>query len=95
MIIIMKILTIMSVRSSINKVSSIRVLFFYVPYIYKNRVLANFQTRPQGDFFSWGMDRRTRFWNPHMETCRHTKNFNSKLVVSCRSLYASPEDWNA
>ena len=26
----------------------------------------------------------TRFWNPHMETCRHTKNFNSKLKVrSC------------
>ena len=24
-----------------------RVLFFYVPYIYKNRVLAYFQTRPK------------------------------------------------
>ena len=39
-------------------------------------------------------DRQTRFWNPHMETCRHTKNFStqsSKLVVSRRSLYASPE----
>ena len=23
----------------------------------------------------------TRFWNPHMETCRHTKNFNSKLKI--------------
>ena len=32
------------------------------------------------------MDRRTDgqtgFWNPHMETCRHTKNFNSKLKIS-------------
>ena len=28
------------------------------------------------------MDRQTRFWNPHMETCRHTKNFNSKLKIS-------------
>ena len=47
MIIIMKILTIMYIKSSINKVSSIRVLFFfYIPYIYKNRVLAYFQTRP-------------------------------------------------
>ena len=27
-------------------------------------------------------DRQTRFWNPHMETCRHTKNFNSKLKIS-------------
>ena len=26
-------------------------------------------------------DRRTRFWNPHMETCWHTKNFNSKLKI--------------
>ena len=26
-------------------------------------------------------DRQTRFWNPHMETCRHTKNFNSKLKI--------------
>ena len=26
--------------------------------------------------------RQTRFWNPHMETCRHTKNFNSKLKIS-------------
>ena len=43
----MKILTIMSVKSSINKVSSIRVLFFYFPYIEKKyRVLAYFQTRP-------------------------------------------------
>ena len=40
-------------------------------------------------------DRQTRFWNPHTETCRHTKNSNSKLVVSCRSLYASPEDGDA
>ena len=37
------------------------------------------------------VDRQTRFWNPHMETCRHTKNINSKLGVSCRSLYASPD----
>ena len=38
-------------------------------------------------------DRQTRFWNPHMETCRHTKisTQSSKLVVSRRSLYASPE----
>ena len=38
-------------------------------------------------------DRRTRFWNPHMETCRHTikkSTRSSKLVVSRRSLYASP-----
>ena len=38
------------------------------------------------DIFSRGADRRTdrqtRFWNPHMETCRHTKNFNSKLKIS-------------
>ena len=27
-------------------------------------------------------DRQTQFWNPHMETCRHTKNFNSKLKIS-------------
>ena len=27
-------------------------------------------------------DRQTRFWNPHLETCRHTKNFNSKLKIS-------------
>ena len=26
--------------------------------------------------------RQTRCWNPHMETCRHTKNFNSKLKIS-------------
>ena len=26
-------------------------------------------------------DRQTGFWNPHMETCRHTKNFNSKLKI--------------
>ena len=25
---------------------------------------------------------QTRFWNPHMETCRHTKKFNSKLKIS-------------
>ena len=28
------------------------------------------------------MDGQTRFWNPHMETCRHIKNFNSKLKIS-------------
>ena len=28
------------------------------------------------------MDRQTGFWNPHMETCQHTKNFNSKLKIS-------------
>ena len=30
------------------------------------------------------MDGRTEtwFWNPHMETCRHTQNFNSKLKIS-------------
>ena len=27
-------------------------------------------------------DRQTRFWNSHMETCRHTKIFNSKLKIS-------------
>ena len=44
----MEILIIMSEKSSINKVSSIRVYsFFYFPYIYKNRVLAYFQTRPK------------------------------------------------
>ena len=39
-------------------------------------------------------DRQTRFWNPHMETCRHPKKIStqsSKLIVSRRSLYASPE----
>ena len=40
-------------------------------------------------------DGQTYFWNPHMETCWHTKNFHSKLVVSCRYLYASPEDGDA
>ena len=35
-------------------------------------------------------DRQAGFWNPHMETCRHTKIFNSKLVVCCRSLYYMP-----
>ena len=42
--------------------------------------------RSYGDFFSRGTDRwtdrQTGFWNPHMETCRHTKNFNSKLKIS-------------
>ena len=38
-------------------------------------------TKPD-DFFSRGTDGQTRFWNPHMETCRHTKNFNSKLKIS-------------
>ena len=38
------------------------------------------------------MDRRTRICNPHMKTCRHTKNFNSKLVVK---LSISPEDMDA
>ena len=27
-------------------------------------------------------DRQTRFWNPHMETCWLTTNFNSKLKIS-------------
>ena len=27
-------------------------------------------------------NRQTWIWNPHMETCRHTKNFNSKLKIS-------------
>ena len=27
-------------------------------------------------------DRQTRFWNPHMETCWHTKHFHSKLKIS-------------
>ena len=31
---------------------------------------------------SSGADSQTRFWNPHMETCRDTKNFNSKLKIS-------------
>ena len=41
--------------------------------------------------------RQTRFWNHHMETCRHKKKKkknstqSSKFGVSCRSLYASPE----
>ena len=33
-------------------------------------------------FLSLGTDRQTQFWNPHMETYRHTKNFNSKLKIS-------------
>ena len=28
-------------------------------------------------------DIQTRLWNPHMETCRHTQNFNSKLKIRC------------
>ena len=35
----------MSIKSSINKVSNIRVLLFHFPYNYKNRALACFQTR--------------------------------------------------
>ena len=27
-------------------------------------------------------DRQTRFWNPHVKTCRRTKNFKSKLKIS-------------
>ena len=27
-------------------------------------------------------DGQTRFWNPHLETCRHTKSFKSKLKIS-------------
>ena len=27
-------------------------------------------------------DRQTLFWNPHMDTCRHTKNSNSMLKIS-------------
>ena len=40
-------------------------------------------TKPGRFLFSgYGqMDRQTRFWNPHKETCRHTKNFNSKLKI--------------
>ena len=41
----------MSIKSSLNKVSNIRVIatinFFNFPYYYKKRVLACFQTRPQ------------------------------------------------
>ena len=37
--------------------------------------------RSYGDFFSRGTDRQTGFWNPHMETCRHTKNFNPMLKI--------------
>ena len=33
-------------------------------------------------FFIRGTGRQTGFWNPHMETCRHTKNFNSKLTIN-------------
>ena len=39
---------------------------------------------------SWGTDRQTRFRNPHMETCRCTKNFNSKLGVSIQFQYTCP-----
>ena len=41
-------------------------------------------TKPGWFLFSgYGqMDRQTRFWNPHMETCRHKKKFNSKLKIS-------------
>ena len=51
-------------------------------------------------FLGVRIDRQTRFWNrgfwnPHMETCWHKKNFNSKLVVSRRSLYPSLEDGDA
>ena len=39
----------MSIKSSINKVSSnyTCIVFFYFPYNYKNRVLAYFQARPK------------------------------------------------
>ena len=36
-------------------------------------------------------DGRTRFWNPHMETCRPTKNFNSKLKGS--TTFVPIHDW--
>ena len=35
--------------------------------------------RIEGDFFCQSTGRQTRFRNPHMETCRHTKNFSSKF----------------
>ena len=40
-------------------------------------------------------ERRTRFWNPHMETSQQKKKNStqsSKLRVSCRSLYTFPDD---
>ena len=42
-------------------------------------------TKP-GRFLFSGMDtrdtdRQPRFWNPHVEKCRHTKNFNSKHKI--------------
>ena len=36
----------------------------------------------QGDFFYRGTDRQTGFWNPHMETCRHTKKFQLEAKIS-------------
>ena len=49
-------------------------------------------TKLRGFLFSgWGQtdgrtdgrtNRQTRFWNPHLETCWHKKNFNSKLKIS-------------
>ena len=44
-------------------------------------LMEDWYLRSQADFFSRGTDRQTRFWNPHMETCRH-KNFNSQLKIN-------------
>ena len=38
--------------------------------------------RSYNDFISRGTDRQTWFWNPQMETCWHTNNFNSKLKIA-------------
>ena len=57
------------------------VLVKTFPLMYQ-LLLQDWYWRSKGDFFSRGTDRQKRFWNPHMETCRHTKNFNSKLKIS-------------
>ena len=50
------------------------------PLVYQ-LLMQDWYWRTQGDFFPVGTDRQTRFWNPNMETCRHTKNFNSKFKI--------------
>ena len=55
--------------------------------------------RSYGDFFSRGTDRRTDMVleSSHGNILAHKKILtqSSKLVVSCLSLYASPEDGDA
>ena len=52
-------------------------------------------TKPGWFHFSGYGQTNTISESSYMETCRHAKNFISKLGVSCRSQYASQDDENA